>query len=231
MLRSVLIAGVLFAQACVAKGPFLKQLNGTSWVIGNDHWNMTQGRQYGTKLYWKGKDLVDEAVGHYVSYNGAASDLNWTSAAISHRTADYIDVQFDALEGEMHWVIYTDLVGAYQYFVNHALPNLGEFRTLWRLDNESFPNGRTTERDGALPAYEEYLTATKVQDETWQKADGTYLTKYDWSAFIREQDYYGVYGDEFGSWYIVSKQPVRPIMHRSLTSIRTPGKTTSMEIT
>ncbi|EOD52565.1 putative rhamnogalacturonate lyase protein [Neofusicoccum parvum UCRNP2] len=189
-------------QACAASGPFLKQLNGTTWIVGNDHWNMTQNEKYGTKLYWRGKDLVDEAVGHYVSYNGAANDLAWTSAEIFYRTDDYIDVQFNAAEGEFHWVIYNDLVGAYQYFVNHALPVLGEFRTLWRLDNESFPNGRTTEKDGALPAFADYLTATKVQDETWQKADGTYLTKYDWSAFIREQDYYGVYGDEFGSWYI-----------------------------
>lgn len=48
----------------------------------------------------------------------------------------------------------------------------------------------------------DYATATNVQDETWQKADGSYLTKYDWSAFIREQTYYGVYGDDVGSWYI-----------------------------
>jgi hypothetical protein len=53
-----------------------------------------------------------------------------------------------------------------------------------------------------LPALEEYSGATNVQDETWQKADGTFLTKYDWSAFLRDQTYYGVYGDEVGSWYI-----------------------------
>jgi rhamnogalacturonan endolyase len=98
-------------------------------------------------------------------------------------------------------VIFEDLVGAYQYFVNHALPTLGEFRTLWRLDNTSFPNGRTI-KDGALPTLAEIASGTKVQDETWQLADGSYITKYDWTAWIRDQDYYGVYGDEFGSWYI-----------------------------
>jgi rhamnogalacturonan endolyase len=134
--------------------------------------------------------------------DGAASDLNWTSAAIVEEKADYINVKFTANEGDFHWVIYHDLAGAYQYFVNHALPTLGEFRTLWRLDNASFPNGHTNAKDGALPPLSEYAAATNVQDETWQKADGTYLTKYDWSAFIREQTYYGVYGDEVGSWYI-----------------------------
>ncbi|TKX21756.1 rhamnogalacturonan lyase B-like protein 3 [Elsinoe australis] len=201
MFSKLLVASALCAQACLAS-PFLQQLNGTTWIIGNDLWNMTQNEKYGTKLWYKGRDLVDEAVGHYVSYNGAKNDLAWTSAQIALQTEDYIDVQFDAVEGEMHWVIYNDLPGAYQYFINRALPRLGEFRTLWRLDNETFPRGRTDIKDGVLPALSEYRAATNVQDETWQKADGTFLTKYDWSAFIRTQDYYGVYGDEFGSWYI-----------------------------
>jgi rhamnogalacturonan endolyase len=111
-------------------------------------------------------------------------------------------VKFTALEGDFHWVIYDNLAGAYQYFVNRALPKLGEFRTLWRLDNTSFPNGRTNVKDGPLPPISDYLAATNVQDETWQKADGTYLTKYDWSAFTREVDFHGVYGNEVGSWYL-----------------------------
>lgn len=134
--------------------------------------------------------------------DGAASDLNWTSAAITDSGRDWINVKFTAKEGDFHWVIHDDLAGAYQYFVNHALPTLGEFRTLWRLDNGSFPNGHTNVKDGELPPLSEYVTATKVQDETWQRADGTFLTKYDWSAFVREQTYYGVYGDDVGSWYI-----------------------------
>jgi rhamnogalacturonan endolyase len=134
--------------------------------------------------------------------DGAASDLNWTSAAISSSGSDWINVKFTATEGDFHWVIYDDLAGAYQYFINRALPTLGEFRTLWRLSNTSFPRGRTNVKDDKLPALAEYLNATNVQDETWQKSDGTYLTKYDWSAFLREQDYHGVYGSDVGSWYI-----------------------------
>ena len=134
--------------------------------------------------------------------DGAASDLNWTSAAIVDSDTDYINVKFTAKEGDFHWVIYDDLPGAYQYFVNHALPTLGEFRTLWRLDNVSFPRSHNNVKDGVLPALEEYRQATNVQDETWQKADGSYLTKYDWSGLVRDQTYYGVYGDEVGSWYL-----------------------------
>jgi rhamnogalacturonan endolyase len=139
--------------------------------------------------------------------DGAASDLNWTSAAIVDEGTfggqQYIDVKFTAKEGDMHWVIFSGLAGAYQYFVNHALPQLGEFRTLWRLDNTSFPNGKTDIRDEPLPPLSDYLPENKVQDETWLRPDGSgYLTKYDLSTWVRTQTYYGVYGSEFGSWYI-----------------------------
>ncbi|KAL5402395.1 hypothetical protein PMIN03_010711 [Paraphaeosphaeria minitans] len=182
---------------------FLKDLGNSKWVIGNDIWNMTQGPRYGVKLWYKGKDRVGPtAAGHYVSYSGAASDPSWTSASIAESGKDWINIKFTAKEGDFHWIIHDNLAGAYQYFVNHALPTLGEFRTLWRLDNVSFPNGHTNIKDGELPLLSEYATATKVQDETWQKSDGTFLTKYDWSAFVRDQTYHGVYGDEVGSWYI-----------------------------
>lgn len=103
----------------------------------------------------------------------------------------------------MHWVIFSGLAGSYQYFVNAALPALGEFRTLFRLDNTTFTNGHTDIKDEALPLFSEYIAANKVQDETWLNPDGDgYITKYDWTSWIRTQTFYGVYGDSFGSWYI-----------------------------
>ena len=198
----LLVLCVPLAVHLALAAPFL-QINNGSWVIGNDLWNITIGHTYGTKLYYKNHDLVGDAVGHYVSYNGAVSNLNWTAADIVDQGADYVDVSFTANEGEMHWVIYQDLAGAYQYFVNHALPVLGEFRTLFRLDNTTFVNGRTNIKDGPLPPFELYFPpSVKVQDETWQLPNETYITKYDWSDFIKTVDYYGVYGDAFGSWYI-----------------------------
>ncbi|KAI0130102.1 polysaccharide lyase family 4 protein [Xylariales sp. AK1849] len=190
-----------------ATGPFLSQVDNFTWVMGNQLWNVTQGQTYGVKLYFKDRDCVGDAVGHYVSYNGAASNLNWTSATIAkqgtHGGSEYIDVKFTAKEGDMHWVIFSQLGGAYQYFVNHGLPELGEFRTLWRLDNTNFPKGKTDLRDEELPSLDEYLAGNKVQDETWLNPDGSgYITKYDFTSWIRTQLYYGVYGDRVGSWYI-----------------------------
>ena len=103
----------------------------------------------------------------------------------------------------MHWVIFSRQHGAYQYFVNHALPTLGEFRTLWRLDNTTFTYGKTDVRDELLPPLSWYLPENKVQDETWLMPNGSgYITKYDLTSWSRTQTYFGVYGPGFGSWYI-----------------------------
>ncbi|OZJ04144.1 hypothetical protein BZG36_02843 [Bifiguratus adelaidae] len=42
----------------------------------------------------------------------------------------------------------------------------------------------------------------RVQDETWRRANGSYITKYDWSDFLRTIDFHGVYGDNAGAWVI-----------------------------
>ncbi|KAF5484839.1 Rhamnogalacturonate lyase [Colletotrichum siamense] len=186
------------------KGPFLEQINDSTWVIGNDLWNLTQGSLYATKLYWTGvpgADLVGSAVGHYVGYDGE-NNLQFTNATIASRGTNYIDVSFSAAAGDFHWVIFDDLSGAYQYFVNRALPDISILRTLWRLAPEYFPNGRTHLKDEPLPDFSLYANATKVQDETWQLADGSFITKYDWSNAVRDRDFYGIYGSEAGSWYI-----------------------------
>jgi rhamnogalacturonan endolyase len=54
-----------------AKQPksFFKEVGNSTWVIGNDVWNVTQNLQYANKLWYKGKDRVGQAVGHYVSYS------------------------------------------------------------------------------------------------------------------------------------------------------------------
>jgi rhamnogalacturonan endolyase len=56
-------------QRVQGKGPFLQTITATEHVIGNDLWNITIGPIYGTKLYYKGRDCVGQAVGHYVSYS------------------------------------------------------------------------------------------------------------------------------------------------------------------
>jgi rhamnogalacturonan endolyase len=48
---------------------FLEDNGDGTWIIGNDVWNVTQEKIYGSKLYYKDQELVGEATGHYVSYS------------------------------------------------------------------------------------------------------------------------------------------------------------------
>ncbi|EEU36898.1 uncharacterized protein NECHADRAFT_106167 [Fusarium vanettenii 77-13-4] len=187
-----------------SRGPFLEETGDGSWVIGNDLWNVTQGPVYAKNLFWQGipgADLVGSASGHYVGYDGE-SNLVFTDAKVAAKGTHFIDVSFEATAGDLHWVIFDDLSGAYQYFVNRALPDISIFRTLWRLNPDYFTHGRTHLKDEPLPDFSLYSTGTNVQDETWQLADGSFITKYDWSNAVRDRDFYGVYGSKVGSWWI-----------------------------
>ncbi|KAK6828426.1 polysaccharide lyase family 4 protein [Apiospora arundinis] len=204
-MRSISL-GLIGVVACLPlvsaiRAPFLKQVGNATWTFGNDLWNVTQEGIYATKVYFNGTELVGSASGHYMGYDGE-NNFIWTSATITSRGEDYIDVSFACKEGELHWVIFEGLAGAYQYFVNRNLPNISILRTLWRLDPKLFLNGRTYLRDQPLPDFSLYQNATKVQDETWQLANGTFITKYDFSDYVRERDFYGIHGPGFGSWYI-----------------------------
>lgn len=158
---------------------FLEQINSTLWIFGNDLWNITQGPVYATKLYYDGSDAIGTAVGHYVGWDGE-NNLRWTSANITSRGTNYVEISFNAGKGGFHWVVFDDLAGAYQYFVNKPLPDISVLRSLNRFDPIRFTNGRTYLKDEPLPEFALYANATKMQDETWQLANGTFITKYDW---------------------------------------------------
>lgn len=54
-------------------GPFFLELSTTEHVIGNGIWNITIGPTYGTKLFYKNKEIVGDAQGHYLSYSKVVS--------------------------------------------------------------------------------------------------------------------------------------------------------------
>jgi rhamnogalacturonan endolyase len=220
--------------------PFLIKIDDETHIIGNDIWNVTIGRTYGKKLYYKGVELVGRSTGHYVSYSqfpllqtvsnkaslknkpltahadvdGAANNLAWTHVApqIYRQTETHTDIIFSAVEGDLHWVLTPTLAGAYQYFVNRALPTLGEFRTLWRLDNETFTHIWTPERDEPMVTFADVVAAKTVKDGTLQRSNGSFITKYDLATFMTNTEgdslYWGTYGklrgteENIGSWYI-----------------------------
>lgn len=85
-LASSIIAAPLEERAKQPKS-FFKEVGNSTWVIGNDVWNVTQNIQYANKLWYKGKDRVGKAVGHYVSYSRSRSckAVYGLDAKIEHR--------------------------------------------------------------------------------------------------------------------------------------------------
>ncbi|KAF2800762.1 polysaccharide lyase family 4 protein [Melanomma pulvis-pyrius CBS 109.77] len=216
MRTTSLFAALAVTKAALAKGPFLQQVSSTQWIIGNDLWNLTQGSTYATNLQYQGSDAVGNAQGHYAGYDGELN-LKFTSASIVSNTPSYIDISFSSSLGDLHWVIYPNLAGAYQYFVNKALPDISIFRTLWRLDPDRFTHGYNTNKNEKLPDFSLYANAPEIQDETFQFPDGSYVTKYDFANYVRERDFVGVYGVKTGSWYIHPTNEYQPGNHLSQT--------------
>jgi hypothetical protein len=67
-------------------------------------------------LYYNNHPLLTQQT------DGAASNLAWTSAKIVETGSNYIDVQFNAAEGEMHWVIFNNTSSIVLYL---SLENFG----------------------------------------------------------------------------------------------------------
>lgn len=191
----------LFAQAAT---PYLTAINSTQWFLSNgDSFDLTLNSEgYAYSIQWNGRELVRNATGGYVDYGGR-NTINITSQPeIITQTDDQIHVAFDSYYATVHYILFANLPGHYQYVVNKNLGVQGEIRSLWRLDPVIFTKGRTNCRDDVLPTIGQIQAGVNVQDETWIRQDGGYITKYDFSCFVRSLDYHGVYGDGVGAWII-----------------------------
>ncbi|ENN76669.1 hypothetical protein YQE_06848, partial [Dendroctonus ponderosae] len=107
---------------------------------------------------------------------------------------------------EFHYVMVDGVSGIYSWakYINSqsGTVSLGETRTIYRFDSSILTQGTNQARSGTLYLYSYLNTQTKVQDETWQLADGTYYTKYDYAGYLRETSYQGVYGNGYGAFVI-----------------------------
>lgn len=66
---SLFLGATFAAPAAELVKPFLIPRTATTgWVIGNGLWNITIGDVYGKKLFYGGRDLIGDAVGHYSGY-------------------------------------------------------------------------------------------------------------------------------------------------------------------
>jgi rhamnogalacturonan endolyase len=83
-----------------------------------------------------------------------------------------------------------------------GIGNVGEFRTLYRVDGSIFRTGYNDVRTIPYPTLSQLQQATVLQDSTYQLADGTVYTKYDGATYVQQDDFHGTYGDSYGVWMI-----------------------------
>lgn len=200
-----LAALLLLAPTVFAAAPALTIHNATWSSISNgESFIMHQNSAgYTFSMLYNGKELVNTAVGGY-SDTGGKLTLNFTygNPTVVQQTENMIDVAYEAYEATVHYVLFTGVSGFYHYNVVKNLGQQGEVRSLYRLDPIQFTHGRTNIKNGPLPLIQDIKSGYKVQDETWQRSNGSYITKYDFSCFVRDLDFHGVYGEDVGAWII-----------------------------
>ncbi|CAG9766945.1 unnamed protein product [Ceutorhynchus assimilis] len=107
---------------------------------------------------------------------------------------------------ELHYIMEAGLNGVYSYakYTNDKTYNLtlAETRTVYRFDASIMSQGTNQQRSGILPTTKELNQCTTIQDNTWKFPNGTYYTKYDYVAYLRQTNYQGVYGNGFGAFII-----------------------------
>ncbi|KAI2785489.1 polysaccharide lyase family 4 protein [Daldinia loculata] len=129
---------------------------------------------YVTKMWWNGREIVGNATGGYTD-TGGKTTFNFTSGpTLIGKTDSMIHVRFNNSDfGDVYYVLFSGLNGHYQYVVNRNLGHQGEIRSLYRLDP--------------------LQCKMKL---------GSYITKYDFSCYVRGLDFHGLYGDGVGAYVI-----------------------------
>lgn len=205
MFRHLLFLVLLGISALAKNGtPSLTPLNETHWQLsngGNFQMILNQaGFSYSIK--WNGRELANNATGGY-SDTGGKTTFNFTSGpTVIEQSDSMIHVAFDSYLATVHYILFGGLDGHYQYVINNNLGNQGEVRSLYRFDPTLFTMGRTNIKNAPLPLLADIQVGYKVEDETWQRRNGSYITKYDFSCFVRGLDYHGVYGEDVGAYVI-----------------------------
>lgn len=202
---NLLLLGLYLIQLTIASSsPSVTTINSTTWVLSNgDSFSMTiNSKGYAYSMVWNERELVRNATGGY-SDTGGKTTFNFTTGpTVIEKSKTMIHVAFDSYLATVHYILFSNLAGHYQYVINNNLGGQGEVRSLYRFDPLQFTWGRTNIKNAPLPSIVDIETGYKVEDETWQRRNGTYVTKYDFSCFVRDLDFHGLYGDGVGAFVI-----------------------------
>lgn len=190
-------------------------VNGLNLFIKNNFFSATFSDAHATELRFHGHNLVSNLGNEksfYVDYNNGKNilfkpeslkllELNESFAHVAYYKTSKTDISI-----EQHYIINSTLSGIYSYVlirnVTTKTLSIAELRMVCRFNPNLMPyvnNGKMSMKPKLYAELEKY---EKVQDETWLLPDGTYYSKYDLAGYIRERDFYGVFGSGIGAWFI-----------------------------
>ena len=189
-------------EATPVPAPVQLQVTGMTATITNGIYTiMFNSNGTGYSLVWQGKELIGPAKGFYSSVNGGTAFIP-TQLQVTTNTPEMADIAYISSWGELHYVVRSGVSGLYSYFVATGIGNVGEFRTLYRVDGSIFRNGYNAERTGTFPTLSDIQQSQVLQNETFKLTNGQVYTKYDWATYMADDHVHGMFGSGYGVWMI-----------------------------
>ncbi len=189
------------------------EINNMNCYISNGFLDVYIKNSYVYKLLVDNKNIISNLNGKktfYLDWNGGKYIFIPNNIFILKYNNNIVHIMYNMflynkLEIQYHIILRKNISGLYNYIVinnNNFNKNyiFNEIRTVYRFDYfimNILYNGVIAQKSYI---YSYLKTRPLIQDETWQLEDGTYYSKYDLAGYIRDTDFYGLYGKEYGAW-------------------------------
>ncbi len=189
------------------------EINGLNLIIKNKFFKVYIYNSYVIKILVDNVNLINNLNGKktfYLDWNGGKFIFKPKNLFVLKYSNNIIHVMYnmflyDKCEIQYHYIFKNNLFGIYNYVVINNLNinisyKFSEIRTVYRFDYEIMNmlyNGLLIHKSYLYNFLNKQIL---VQDETWQLKDGTYYSKYDLAGYIRDTNFYGIYGNKYGAW-------------------------------
>lgn len=189
------------------------EVNGLNVIITNKFFKIYINNSIVSKLIFNNINIVnnlDDKKTFYLDWNGGKFLFNPNNLFIIKFSNDIVHLMYNMFlyekcELQYHYIIRNNISGIYNYIIinnlNYNLSyNFSELRTVYRFDYKIMNmlyNGLLVQKSYL---YSYLNNQTLIQDETWQLKDGSYYSKYDLAGYIRNTNFYGIYGNKVGAW-------------------------------
>jgi len=133
------------------------------------------------------------------------TSVTWspTALVVVTNTSTMVDIAYTSSMGELHYVVRDGVNGFYSYFVTGNMGGaVAEFRTLTGSIRACFPTTLTWYARARRRPWRRSRPRPSSRISTYQLADGSIYTKYDYCDYVVNDRVHGVFGSNYGLWVI-----------------------------